>query len=182
MATTATPATTRRFVIDKAHSEVSFQVRHLVSRVRGRFSDFEGTIDYDQADPTRSSVNVTIDAASIDTNDATRDTHLRSADFFAADEHKTLSFVSTAIRRTGEDAFAVDGALTIRGVRKPVTLKATFLGTAKDPWGNEKMGFEAEVALNRKDYGLLWNAALETGGLLVGDEIKVMLSIQALGK
>jgi polyisoprenoid-binding protein YceI len=182
MAATATPATTRTFVIDRAHSEVGFQVRHLVSRVHGRFSDFEGTVHYDAADPTRSSVHVTIVAASIDTADATRDTHLRSADFFAADEFKSLTFVSSAIRRVGEDEFEVDGDLTIRGVRKPVTLRATFLGIGKDPWGAERIGFEASVTLNRKDYGLLWNAALETGGFLVGDEVKVTLSIEAMAK
>jgi polyisoprenoid-binding protein YceI len=181
MATTA-PTTTRTFVIDKAHSEVGFRVRHLVTRVRGRFSDFEGAVEYDQADPTRSTVNVSIDASSIDTRDATRDTHLRSADFFSADEHKTLTFASTAIRRTGEDSFDVDGDLTIRGVTRRVTLRAAFLGAAKDPWGNQRIGFEAEVTLNRKDYGLLWNAALETGGFLVGDDVKVSLSIQALAK
>lgn len=179
---TAAPATTRTYAIDKAHSEVGFQVRHLVSRVRGRFSDFEGTIDYDAADPTRSAVHVTIRAASIDTNEASRDTHLRSTDFFAAEEHPTLAFVSTAIRRTGEDTFDVEGRLTIRGITKPVTLHATALGTAKDPWGNDKVGFEAEGTLNRKEYGLLWNAALETGGFLVGDEVKVSLSIQAVGR
>ena len=175
----AAPATTT-FAIDKSHSEVGFQVRHLVTRVRGRFSEFDGTIEYDEADATRSSVNVSIDAASIDTREASRDAHLRSADFFAADEHKALTFASTGIRRTGEDTFDVEGNLSIRGVTKPVTLRATFLGAAKDPWGNQRLGFEAEVALNRKDFGLTWNAALETGGFLVGDEVKVMLSIQAV--
>jgi polyisoprenoid-binding protein YceI len=179
---TATEETTRTFAIDKAHSEVTFQVRHLVTRVRGRFSDFEGTIEYDAADPTRSSVDVAIQAASIDTAEAQRDAHLRSADFFGADQFKTLTFKSSRIRKTGSDTFDVDGTLTIRGVSRPVTLKATSLGAAKDPWGNEKMGFEAEVTLNRKDYGLTWNAALETGGFLVGDEVKVALSIQAAAK
>jgi polyisoprenoid-binding protein YceI len=179
---TATDKTTRTYAIDKAHSEVTFQVRHLLSRVRGRFSDFEGTIEYDQADPTRSSVDVVIQAGSVDTNEAQRDAHLRSGDFFLADEFKTLTFKSTGIRRTGSDTFDVAGNLTIRGVSRPVVLKSTFLGTAKDPWGNEKIAFEAEVMLNRKDYGLSWNAALETGGFLVGDDIRVMLSIQAAGK
>lgn len=172
---------TRTFTIDKTHSEVVFQVRHLMTRVRGRFSDFEGTIKYDLGDPTASSVNVTIQAASIDTNEPTRDNHLRSADFFLADEHKTLTFASTRIERTGEETFDVIGDLTIRGVTRTITLKATFLGMAKDPWGNERIGFEAEAALNRKDYGLLWNAALETGGLLVGDEVKITLSVEAVG-
>jgi polyisoprenoid-binding protein YceI len=139
-------------------------------------------IDYDAVDPTRSSVNVEIQAASIDTNEAQRDAHLRSADFFAVDEYKALSFKSTRVTKKGPDTFDVAGDLTIHGVTKPVTLKATFLGLAKDPWGNEKMGFEAETTLNRKDYGLMWNAALETGGFLVGDEVKVALSIQAAAK
>ncbi len=179
---TAAEKSTRTFVIDKAHSEVTFQVRHMFSKVRGRFSDFEGTIEYDQADPTRSSVDAVIQAASIDTNEAQRDAQLRSGDFFLADEHKTLAFQSTGITRTGSDTFDVAGNLTIRGVTRPVTLHATFLGRAMDPWGNERIGAEAEVTLNRKDYGLLWNAALETGGFLVGDEVKVALSVQAVAK
>lgn len=179
---TSTEKTTRTFGIDKSHSEVTFQVRHLVTRVRGRFSDFEGTIEYDAGDPTRSFVDVSIQAASIDTAEAQRDAHLRSADFFSADEFKTLTFKSGRITKTGSDTYDVEGTLAIRGVSRPVTLKTTFLGVAKDPWGNEKMGFEAEVTLNRKDYGLMWNAALETGGFLVGDEVKVSLSIQAAAK
>jgi len=179
--TSTTPAT-RAFAIDKAHSEVTFQVRHLVTRVRGRFSDYDGTIEYDEADPTQSTVNVRIQAASIDTGDAQRDAHLRSADFFGADEHEAITFVSSRITRTGSDDFQVAGNLTIHGVTRPVVLEAEFLGKAKDPWGNEKLGFEAQVTLNRKDYGLTWNAALETGGFLVGDEVKVSLSIQAAAK
>lgn len=178
----ATVTGTRTYQIDKAHSEVTFQVRHLVTRVRGRFTEFEGTIQFDEADPTKSAVDVTIQAASVDTNEATRDNHLRSADFFSAEEHKTLTFTSSSITRTGSDTFDVAGNLTVRGVTKPVTLRATFLGKAKDPWGNDRIGAEAEVTLNRKDYGLMWNAALETGGFLVGDEVKVALSIQAIGK
>lgn len=180
MAATITGLTT--YQIDKAHSEVTFQVRHLVTRVRGRFADFEGKIEFDEADPTRSSVEVTIQAASVDTNEPTRDTHLRSADFFSADEHKTLTFKSTGVKRTSDETFDVAGDLTIRGVTKPVILRATFLGKAKDPWGNERIGAEAEVTVNRKDFGLMWNAALETGGFLVGDEVKVALSVQAIAK
>jgi polyisoprenoid-binding protein YceI len=179
---TATAQATRTYAIDKAHSEVTFQVRHLVTRVRGRFSDYSGTIEYDEADPTRSKVDVRIEAASIDTGEPQRDAHLRSADFFGADEHAALTFVSTGITRTGSDTFDVAGNLSIHGVTRPVVLAATFLGAAKDPWGNQKLGFEAEMTLSRKDYGLTWNAALETGGFLVGDEVKVMLSIQAAAK
>lgn len=165
--------------IDKAHSEVFFQVRHLVTKVRGRFSDFEGAIVMDEANPEASSVNFSISTASIDTNVADRDAHLRSGDFFAADEHPKLTFTSTKVTKKGAEQFDVTGDLTIRGTSKAVTIPVTFLGLAKDPWGQSKAGFEAETSLNRKDYGLNWNAALETGGFLVGDEVKVTLSIQA---
>lgn len=170
------------YVIEKAHSEVFFQVRHLVTKVRGRFSDFEGTITLDEDNPALSAVKFDIKAASVDTNVADRDTHLRSADFFAADEHPNLTFVSKRISKKGAESFDVVGDLTIRGTSKEVTLPVTFLGKAKDPWGQNKVGFEAETSLNRKDFGLNWNAALETGGLLVGDEVKVTLSIQAIAQ
>lgn len=167
------------YSIDKAHSEVFFQVRHLVTKVRGRFSDFEGTIVMDEANPEASSVNFSINTASIDTNVADRDAHLRSGDFFAADEHPKLTFKSSKITKKGAESYDVTGDLTIRGTSKTVTIPVSFLGVAKDPWGQSKAGFEAETSLNRKDFGLNWNAALETGGFLVGDEVKVNLSIQA---
>lgn len=176
---TAAPSAVRTFQIDKAHSEALFQVRHLITKVHGRFSDFAGTIEYDQEQPSRSKVHFTIEASSIDTNEAKRDAHLRSADFFAADEFPQLTFTSTKIAPRGKDLYDVAGDLTIRGVTKQVILPVTYLGTAKDPWGNEKLAFETETTINRKDFGLNWNAALETGGFLVGDEVKVSLSIQA---
>lgn len=176
--TTAT--TTRSFSIDKAHSEAAFQVRHLISKVRGRFTDFDGRIEFDATAPERSSVNVTIQTASIDTNTPDRDTHLRSDDFFAVDTFPTITFVSTAIAPKGGNHYDVTGTLTMRGVSRTVVLAVEFLGTATDPWGNQKLAFEGEVTVNRKDYGLNWNAALETGGFLVGDEVKVSLSIQAI--
>jgi polyisoprenoid-binding protein YceI len=169
----------RTFTIDKAHSEALFQVRHLVTRVRGRFSDFEGTVEFDEAHPEQSRVNFTVRAASIDTNEPDRDKHLRSEDFFFVDKYPTITFTSTRIAKAKENEFKVTGDLTIRGVTKPITLDVTYLGSAKDPWGNLKAGFEGETTLNRKDFGLMWNAALETGGFLVGDEVKVTLSIQA---
>ncbi len=179
--TTAT-ATKTIYSIDKAHSEATFQVRHLLTKVRGHFSDFDGTIEYDEQDPERSSVNVAIQASSIDTSERDRDTHLRSADFFEVEKFPTLTFTSAAITRKGSDGFGVAGDLTIRGVTRAVTFDVTFLGKAKDPWGNERIAFEAETTINRKDYGLLWNAALETGGFLVGDEVKISLSVQAVPK
>ncbi len=168
------------FQIDKAHSEVTFQVRHLLTKVRGRFSDFEGTIDFDAARPEASSVKLSIQAASIDTNQADRDTHLRSADFFAVDQFPTLTFESTGITTASEGTYEVAGTLTIHGVSKAVVLPVVHLGSAKDPWGNEKLAFETETTINRKDFGLNWNAALETGGFLVGDEVKISVSVQAV--
>jgi polyisoprenoid-binding protein YceI len=177
--TTAFTAT-RTYDIDKAHSEAGFEVRHLLTRVRGRFADFGGVIKFDEENPELSSVSITIQAASIDTNEPNRDTHLRSADFFSTDEFPTLTFSSTAVTSSGDDAYTVTGDLTIRGVTKRIEVPVSFLGRAKDPWGGDRVGFEAQFTINRKDFGLLWNAALETGGFLVGDEVKITLSVQAV--
>lgn len=179
MSNLATPSAVRTFRVDKAHSEVHFQVRHLITRVRGSFSDFDGAIEFDASNPAASSVAFTIQATSIDTNEPNRDKHLRSEDFFAAETHPTLTFTSTRITERGKGRYDVEGDLTIRGIARRIVLPVTHLGVAKDPWGNEKLAFEAETTINRKDYGLNWNAALETGGFLVGDEVKVELQIQA---
>ena len=176
---TATAIKTTTYDIDKAHSEVTFQVRHLLTKVRGRFSDFDGTIEYDEEHPEHSHVNVAVQAASIDTNERDRDNHLRSADFFDVEHYPTLTFKSLAIARK-QTGFDLTGELTIHGVTRRVTFDVDFLGKAKDPWGNERIAFEAEATINRKDYGLNWNAALETGGFLVGDEVKISLSVQAV--
>ncbi len=176
----ATAANTATYTVDKAHSEATFQVRHLLTKVRGRFSDFEGTIELNEAEPEQSSVRLEIRAASIDTNEPARDQHLRSDDFFAADRFPSITFASTGMQKRGEDRFDVTGKLTIRDVTKEITLPVTFLGKAKDPWGNERVAFETEHTLNRKDYGLNWNAVLETGGFLVGDEVKISVSVQAV--
>jgi polyisoprenoid-binding protein YceI len=178
----STVTATRTFAVDKAHSEALFQVRHLVTKVRGSFADFDGIIEFDQAQPAASSVTFTAQAASIDTNNTDRDAHLRSDDFFAVEKYPTITFVSASIAPAGGSAYTVTGDLTIRGVTKRIDLPVSYLGKAKDPWGNEKLGFETEVTINRKDYGLTWNAALETGGFLVGDEVKISVSIQAAGK
>ena len=179
---TIATSTKTTYAIDKAHSEATFQVRHLLTKVRGRFSDFEGTIDYNESDPERSSVNLTVDAASVDTNEHDRDNHLRSADFFDVETFPKLTFSNHSITRKGDSRFDVVGDLTIHGVTKPVTFDVTLLGKAKDPWGNERIAFEADATINRKDFGLHWNAALETGGFLVGDEVKISLSVQAIPK
>jgi polyisoprenoid-binding protein YceI len=178
--TTATG--TRTYKIDKSHSEAIFQVRHLVTKVRGRFTDFEGAIDFNDANPEQSSVHFTINATSIDTAEPDRDKHLRSADFFDVEQHPRITFRSKQIVKRGSETYDVTGDLTMHGVTKEVVLPVAHLGKAKDPWGNDRIGFEAETTLNRKDYGLTWNAALETGGFLVGDEVKISLQIQAVGQ
>ena len=177
--TMQTATAIRPLDIDRSHSEVAFQVRHLLSKIRGRFNDFSGLIEFDQEHPERSRVDVTIQATSIDTAEPDRDKHLRSADFFDVEKYPALAFVSTSVTPRGGNTYDVAGNLTIHGVTRQVVLPASFLGAATDPWGNARSGFEAELTLNRKDFGLTWNAALETGGFLVGDEVKVTLSIQA---
>ena len=167
------------YSFDKAHTTVGFQVRHIVTNVGGKFNDFTGTIQVDRAKPESSSVEFTIQAASINTNEPKRDEHLRSADFFDVATHPTVTFKSTSIKANGKDSWLVTGDLTMRGVTKQVTLPVTFLGEGKDPWGNEKMGFETAITVNRKDYGINWNKALDQGGLLVGDEVKVEISVEA---
>jgi polyisoprenoid-binding protein YceI len=170
----------RTFTIDKAHSEVQFQVRHLVTKVRGRFTDFSGSVAFDPARPEQSSVSLSIDTKSVDTHTADRDQHLRSDDFFAVDKYPTLTFVSSRVTRKSDEAYEVAGTLTLRGIAREVTLPVTYLGDATDPWGNARVGFETGITINRKDYGLLWNAALETGGFLVGDDVKISVSVQAI--
>jgi polyisoprenoid-binding protein YceI len=177
--TTQTTVAVRPLEIDRSHSEVAFQVRHLLSKVRGRFNDFAGTIQFDPTHPETSHVDVVVQAASIDTAERDRDAHLRSADFFDVETFPTLTFKSTSVTPRGGDRYDVAGDLTIHGVTRQVTIEAAYLGAARDPWGNSKSVFEGELTLNRKDYGLAWNAALETGGFLVGDEVKVSLAVQA---
>jgi polyisoprenoid-binding protein YceI len=182
MSTSATATPVSTFAIDKTHSEVAFQVRHLVTRVRGRFTDFSGTVQFDDARPERSSIDFSINAASIDTGTPDRDAHLRSDDFFAAEKHPVLTFTSARVAKKNAEQFDLEGTLTIRGIAKQLTLPITYLGTAIDPWGNARVGFEGEVTINRKDFGLNWNAALEAGGFLVGDEVKISVSLQAIAQ
>jgi polyisoprenoid-binding protein YceI len=179
--TTAAPlsSASAAYTIDRAHSEVLFRVRHLLSRVGGRFRDFSGTIEFDPGRPEASRVEFNIKAASVDTSVADRDAHLRSDDFFAVEAHPEITFASDSVVATGANTFTVSGTLRIRGIARRVELPVTYLGQAKDPWGNEKAAFEASIRLNRKDFGLTWNAALETGGLLVGDDVDVQLNVQA---
>ena len=167
------------YQFDKSHTTVSFQVRHIVTNVGGKFQDFSGTIKVDRVKPENSSVEFTIQAASINTNEPKRDEHLKSPDFFDVANQPTITFKSTSVKPTGKDAYEVTGNLTLRGVTKQITLPVTFLGEGKDPWGNEKMGFEIATTLNRKDYGINWNKTLDQGGVLVGDEVKVQISVEA---
>lgn len=168
------------YTVDKAHSEVLFSVRHMgVSRVTGRFNDFAGTITGDPAKPETSSVEFTIKATSIDTNDAGRDKHLRSADFFDVEKHPEITFKGSKITAKGQNKYDVAGTLTMHGVSKEVTLPVTMAGPVKDPRGNEKVGFETTLPLNRKDYGITWNRALDAGGVVVSDEVQVTVNLEA---
>jgi len=167
------------YQFDKSHTTVGFQVRHIFTMVSGRFTDYAGAIQVDRAKPEASSVEFTIQATSIDTAEPRRDQHLRSADFFDVANHPTIAFKSTSVKANGKDSFLVTGDLTMRGVTKPVTLPVTLLGEGKDPMGNEKMGLETSLTLNRKDFGLVWNRALESGGVLVGEEVRVQIAIEA---
>jgi polyisoprenoid-binding protein YceI len=168
---------------DPAHSSAEFAVRHMmVSTVKGTFKTLSGTIAYDEANPERSQVGAEIDAASIETGVADRDTHLRSADFFDVQKFPKLTFRSTGIETDGADAGKMHGELTIHGVTRPVSLDVSYLGEVKDPWGNRRRGYTAETSLNRKDFGMTWNMVLDAGGVLVGDKIKVTLNIEAIEK
>lgn len=167
--------------IDTQHSSVGFVVRHMVvSKVRGTFGAFKGTIAYDPQNVERSVVDVEIDVNSIDTREPKRDAHLRSADFFDVEKFPTMTFHSTGVQRTSDDTLNVTGDLTLHGVTKPVTLVVDELGGGKDPWGNDRLAWSARVALNRKEWGLNWNQVLEAGGLLVSEKIDIELEIQAL--
>ena len=175
----ALPLRAETFAVDPTHSEVSFQIRHMVSQVRGRFNDFSGTVQLDPKNLPASSVDFHIKVTSIDTNVADRDKHLRSADFFDVEKFPEISFKSDSIKATGKDKYAVSGTLTLHGVSKKVTLPVSFLGQAKDPWGGTRAGFETSTTLNRKDYGIVWNKAVDNGGVLLGDDVKVDINIEA---
>jgi polyisoprenoid-binding protein YceI len=167
------------YVIDASHSEVGFTVRHAgIAKVNGRFREFDGTIVVGNT-LADSSAEATIVASSVETGDARRDAHLKSSDFFAADERPTWSFTSNEVRVDGND-LVLAGDLTINGVTRPVELDVEYNGAAVDPYGQERVGFSASTEVNRKDFGLTWNVALETGGLLVGEKAKIALEISAV--
>ena len=167
--------------IDPSHSSISFAVRHMVvSKTRGHFAKFEGQIRFDPENPAASSVEVTIDPASIDTADAQRDAHLRSPDFLDVEKFPKASYRSIKVEDLGGDKYRLTGHLTVHGVTKPVVLQVTYEGAGKDPWGGERAGFSATTSFDRKDFGLEWNKALETGGLLVGEKVDLTLEIEAI--
>jgi polyisoprenoid-binding protein YceI len=173
-------ATTNSWDIDVSHSAIHFYVRHMViSKVHGRFAKWSGAIALDEADLTRSEIDVRIDAASIDTQVADRDAHLRSADFLDVATHPEITFRSKRVEKRG-DGYRVTGDLAIRGVTREVELDAEFAGLGKDPWGNTRAGFSARTSIDRRDYGLRWNAALETGGVLVGEKIEIAIEVEAV--
>ncbi|MBV8517423.1 MAG: YceI family protein [Acidobacteria bacterium] len=178
----AQTATTETWVADPAHSETTFKIRHLVSKVSGRFRDFNADINLNRANPVASSVNFTIQAASIDTGNGSRDEHLRSADFFDAAKFPTITFRSTSVAAKSKNSFDVTGDLTMHGVTKRITLPVTFLGFMKDPRGNDRGGFEIDTTLNRKDWGILWNRALDEGGALLGDDVEVQIALEVARK
>lgn len=166
--------------LDAAHSSVDFSVRHMmIAKVKGSFHTFEANIEADPEDLTTASIEFSVDLSSIDTRNNDRDAHLRSADFFDVDNHPNMTFKSTSITKTDGNEYAVTGDLTIRGVTNQETFTVVYEGGGKDPWGNEKAGFSVEGTIKRTNYGLVWNAALETGGVLVGEDVKVSLEIEA---
>jgi polyisoprenoid-binding protein YceI len=167
------------WTVDPVHSEIGFSVRHLmVSKVRGRFTKFEGTLTVAD-NPLDSRAEAVIEASSVVTGDETRDNHLRSNDFFEVDKHQQIKFVSTAVRPAGDD-YEVDGDLTIKGVTRPVTLAVEFNGVSPDPWGGQRAGFSASTEINRNDFGVTFNMPLEGGGVVVGEKIKINLEIEAV--
>lgn len=170
------------WTIDADHTLVEFSARHMmITKVKGRFADVEGTVEIDPDAPGNSRVEVAIDAASIDTRQSDRDDHLRSGDFLDVESHPTIRFESTGVEgdpTSAGDAFRVIGDLTIRGETREVVLDATFEGHGSDPWGNERAGFSAKTSIDRRDFGLTWNQALETGGVLVGHEIEISLEVE----
>jgi polyisoprenoid-binding protein YceI len=171
---------TGTWTVDPAHSSIEFRIKHMmVSTVRGRFDDFEGTVEA-APDYHDSKVRGTLKTASIDTNEPSRDAHLRSPDFFDADNHPVISFESTAIEHLGKGDYRVTGELTMHGETRPVVLEGTVHGIARDPWGNDRVGVELRGTISRGEFGLRWQQALETGGILLGDEVRIAADISAI--
>ncbi|MGW3160923.1 YceI family protein [Streptomyces sp. NPDC001089] len=174
-------ALTGEYTIDPAHSTIGFVARHaMVTNVKGSFKDFEGSLHLDGSDPSRSTATLDVKMDSIDTGSADRDTHLKSSDFFKTDEFPAMTFRSTKAEALGGDDYRITGELSILGTTKPLSIDLEFNGSAKDPFGNERVGFEGKAEILRSEWGLTWNAALETGGVLVSDKIKLNFDISAI--
>ncbi|GHK04603.1 YceI family protein [Streptomyces sp. NPDC003753] len=174
-------ALTGEYTLDPAHSAIGFVARHaMVTNVKGSFKDFTGTLHLDGSDPSKSTASIDVKMDSIETGSADRDNHLKSSDFFRIDEHPTMTFRSTRAEALGGDDYRITGDLTILGTTKPITIDLEFNGAAKDPFGNERVGFEGKAEILRSEWGLTWNAALETGGVLVSDKIKLVFDISAI--
>jgi polyisoprenoid-binding protein YceI len=172
--------TTGTWTIDPTHTVIGFSARHeMVAKVRGRFEDFAGNFVLDGADPSASSANLTVQLASVDTKNADRDTHLKSAEFFDVDQFPTMTFTSTSVEGSGPK-FTVHGDLTVHGITKNIPVTFELVGVSTDPWGGTRIGFEGHAEINRKDFDLTWNVALETGGVLVSDTIKIELDVEAV--
>lgn len=173
--------TTGTWVIDPAHTTIGFSARHaMVAKTRGKFNEFEGALTLDGADPANSKAELTIQVTSIDTQNADRDAHLKSPEFLDADNFKTLTFTSTSVAVKSDSEFVVTGDLTLHGVTKSVPVTFELLGVSKDPWGGTRIGFEGSAEISRKEFNLVWNVALETGGVLVGDTVKLTLDVEAV--
>jgi polyisoprenoid-binding protein YceI len=166
------------YTIDQVHSNVIFKVRHLISKTSGQFNDFSGTIVADFSNLDSSSVVFTIQAASIDTENEDRDKHLRSEDFFDVETYPEITFRSSEITKSGDDTYAVTGTLTMHGVAKTVTLPVKYLGEMASPWGGKVAGWEIQTTLDRKDYGIVWNKALDAGGMILGDEVEITINLE----
>jgi polyisoprenoid-binding protein YceI len=185
MTTTATSVTretlTGDYTLDLAHTRIGFSARHaMVTKVRGQFNEFTGSVFLDAETPENSKVEITIKAASVDTRNADRDAHLRSNDFFAMEEYPEITFRSTRVEQASENEYYVTGDLTIRGTTKPVTVNFQLNGSAIDPWGNFRVGFEGQTTINRKDWGVSFNAAMEAGGVLVSEKVNLEFEVEAV--
>jgi polyisoprenoid-binding protein YceI len=169
------------WAIDNGHSSVNFSVRHMMlSTVRGQFKAFSGNLDFNEADPATSTIEVSIDTASIETRDEKRDGHLKSPDFFDSEKFPAMTFKSTSVQKTSDTTAKITGDLTIKDVTKSVVLDVEYHGQAKAPWGTTSAGFSAKTSIDRKDWGLTWNAPLETGGILVGEKINIEIDLEAV--